>query len=245
MAVDHFIGYGEGIPPGLRRMRETLAALVAGRPDAVTMHKGVLASAWLPFAGQVPAILQSTIARPDDSASEQIAEPEDAVRLGADAFAIAAFVRGPTEAMYLKRVADAVKAASRFDIPVITHIYPREFRDGAKISFAADDIAWAVRCAMECGTDVIKVPYCGDVAAYRQIVSDCTVPVVAAGGPKSGTLVEALTMLAAVVQSGAKGATIGRNVWSHDRITDVVRALKAVIHDGKDPQTAMKSAGLA
>lgn len=245
VAVDHFIGYGDALPEGLRRMRETLAAVVAGRPDAVTMHKGVLASAWEPFAGLVPAILQSSLVRPDDSACEQIADPEDAVRLGADAFAIAAFVHGSTEALYLRRVADAVRAASRFDIPVITHIYPRDFRDGVRIAYTPDDIAWAVRCAMECGTDVIKVPYCGDVAAYRQIVSDCTVPVVAAGVPKTATLADALAMLQAVVQSGAVGATVGRNIWSHPRIADVVRAMKAVIHDGQDPQSAMAASGLA
>ena len=46
VAVDHFIGYGEGIPPGLAHIRQTLAAVVAGLPDAVTMHKGIAASAW-------------------------------------------------------------------------------------------------------------------------------------------------------------------------------------------------------
>ncbi len=37
--------------------------------------------------------------------------------------------------------------------------------------------------------------------------------VVAAGGPKADTLPAALAMIAEVVQSGARGATIGRNVW--------------------------------
>jgi DhnA family fructose-bisphosphate aldolase class Ia len=45
VAVDHFIGYGHGLPDGLRQIGPTLAAIVAGRPDAVTMHKGIAASA--------------------------------------------------------------------------------------------------------------------------------------------------------------------------------------------------------
>ena len=245
ITVDHFIGYGEGIPAGLAHIRSTLEAIVAARPDAVTMHRGIAASAWEPFAGKVPFILQSTIARPDDSACEQIAEPADAVRMGADAFAVAAFVRGPTEAAHLRTVAQCVKAAEHYDMPVITHIYPRNFSDSVRISFAPEDIAWAVRCALECGSDVVKVPYCGNVIAYAQIVADCPVPIVAAGGPKAGTLGEALEMLHQVVASGARGATIGRNVWSHERITDVIQAMKLVVHDGKTAADAMRSANVS
>jgi class I fructose-bisphosphate aldolase len=244
VAVDHFIGYGEGIPAGLAHIRNTLEAIVDGRPDAVTMHRGIAASAWEPFAGQVPMILQSTIARPDDSAREQIAEPADAVRLGADAFAVAAFIRGATEAANLRVVADCVRKAAKYDMPVITHIYPRIFKDGVRVSFTPEDIAWAVRCALECGSDVVKVPYCNDLKAYAQIVADCTVPVVAAGGPKTETLQGALEMFEQVVAAGARGTTVGRNVWSHERIGDVIRAIRMVIHDGRTAAQAMKATGL-
>ena len=244
IAVDHFIGYADGLPPGLRTIRATLAEIVAGRPDAVTMHKGLATSAWAPYAGLVPLILQSTIARPDDTACEQIATPQEAVRLGADAFAVAAFVRGATEAERLRTVAECVREAARFELPVICHIYPRKTGDPSKISLAPQDIAWAVRCAVEVGVDVVKTPYCGDIEAHSQIVADCPVPIVAAGGPRAETLEAALQMMSEVVQSGARGATIGRNVWGFDRVTEAVIAFKATIHDGKTPQEAMRIAGL-
>jgi class I fructose-bisphosphate aldolase len=244
VAVDHFIGYALGLPPGLRRIKETLAAVVAGHPDAVTMHKGIAAAAWPPYAGKVPLIVQSTLARPDDTARQQAATPEDAVRLGADGFAVAAFVRGASEADYLRVVADCVREACRFEIPVICHIYPRDPQTG-KIFFTPEDIAWAVRCAVEVGADVVKTPYCGDIGAYGQIVADSPVPVVAAGGPQSGTLRAALGMMAEVVRSGARGATIGRNIWGFQQITAALRAFKAVIHDGCSADDALKAAGLS
>ena len=114
------------------------------------------------------------------------------MRLGADGFAVAAFVRGVTEAAYLRTVADCVRQAAAFEMPVICHVYPRDL--SGKISFAPEDIAWAVRCAVEVGVDVVKTPYCGDVQAYAQIVADCPVPLVAAGGPKADTLQAALEM---------------------------------------------------
>jgi len=245
VAIDHFIGYEAGLPDGIRRIAPTLAALVAARPDAVTMHKGVATAAWAPYAGQVPLILQSMAARADDSATAAFAEPEDAVRLGADAFAISVFLRGPTEGAHLKWVADAVRQAAHFEMPVICHVYPRDFSGQVpKVSYAPDDIAWAVHCGMEAGADVIKVPYCGDQAAYAQIVADCPVPVVAAGGPQSQTLLLALEMMAAVRQTGARGATIGRNVWSSPNITAAVMAFKSVLHDGQSPAEAKAAAGL-
>jgi len=106
-------------------------------------------------------------------------------------------------------------------------------------------IAWAVRCGIECGADVIKVPYTGDPTSYGQIVAGCPVPMVAAGGPRAETLIGALEMIADVMASGARGATIGRNIWGFPQVTAAVRAFRAVIHDGMGPNEAMESAGLA
>ena len=244
VAVDHLLAYGQGLPDGLRRIGPTLAAVVAGQPDAVTLHKGVAALAWAPFAGKVPLIVQTSFIRPDDSIFEHIATAEDAVRLGADAIAIAAFVRGKTEAAHLAAVADLVREAARFELPVICHIYPRRFDGEPSVSYEPADVAWAVRCAVEVGADVVKAPYCGDVRAYAQIVADCPAPLVAAGGPQTDTLAAALTMMAEVVQGGGRGATIGRNIWGFDQITAAVHAFKAVIHDGLAPAEALQRAGL-
>jgi fructose-bisphosphate aldolase, class I len=244
VAADHFFGYGEGLPPGLRQIKPTLAALVAGRPDAVTLHKGVAASAWTPYAGAVPLIVQSTAMQPNNSEREQLATPEDAIRLGADAFAVAAFIGGSGDALALRHVADCVREATRFEIPVICHVYPRDLPSG-KILFDSEKIAFAVRCAAEAGVDVVKTPYCGEVQAYAQIVADCPVPLVAAGGPKCDSLKAALTLMGQVMESGARGATIGRNIWGFSRITAALTAFKAVIHDGKTADEALKIAGIS
>jgi class I fructose-bisphosphate aldolase len=245
IAVDHFIGYGQGLPPGLRHIQDTLRDIAAAQPDAVTMMKGIALSAWKPYAGKIPLILQSIIARPDDTAFESLLSAEEAIRLGADALAVACFVSGKNEASRLKVVANVVREAASFELPVICHIYPRtKASDYTQVSFTPEDIAWAVHCALELGVDVIKAPYCGEVSAYAQIVSDTPVPVVAAGGPQQETFEAALGMMAEVVASGARGATIGRNVWGFGNTAAAVRAFKAVIHDGSTPKDAMAVAGL-
>ncbi len=246
VAVDHLLGYGQDMPPGLLHIRPSLAAIMAAQPDAVTMHKGIAASLWPRYAGQVPLIIQGSGVKSDDTAREIFATPEDAVRLGADAYAVAAFIRGATEGEVLRAVADAVRDAARFDMPVICHIYPRKWdaAGNVSISYAPEDIAWAARCAVELGADVVKTPYCGDIASHRQIAEDCPVPLVAAGGPKTNTLRDALQAMWEVVEAGALGATIGRNVWGFPNITANVQAFKAVIHDRLSPDEAMAKVGV-
>jgi class I fructose-bisphosphate aldolase len=244
VAADHFFGYDEGLPPGLRQIKSTVAALVAGRPDAVTLHKGVASSVWTPYAGLAPLILQSTLMQPKSTEREQIATPEDAIRMGADGIAIAAFIGGPGDAATLRQVSDCVEQAVRYDLPVFCHIYPRDMKLG-KILFTPEAIAWVVRCAVETGVDVVKTPYCGDVKAHTEIVANCPVPVVAAGGPKCDSLRAALTLMGEVVQTGARGATIGRNIWGFPRITAALTAFKAVIHEGKSADDALKIAGIS
>jgi class I fructose-bisphosphate aldolase len=245
VAVDHFIGYQKGLPQGLTDLPKAIAAIVEGLPDAITMHKGAATSIWPKYAGKIPLIVQSIDFTANDSVIEVMVTVEEALRLGADALAVAIGVRGPNEGKFLKILATAVEQAAKWDLPIVSHLYPRDFAGEPKIVFDPQNIAWAVRCGIECGADVIKVPYTGDPESYGQIVASCPVPVVAAGGPKAETLKDALTLMSGVVTSGARGATIGRNIWGFPQVTAAVRAFKAVIHDGATVPNAMKAAGLA
>lgn len=228
VAIDHFIGYQAGIPAGLLNLRSTLEAVMAGPPDAVTMHKGSAAALWDEYAGQVPLILQSSFVRTDDTAIEQIVSVEEALRLGADAIAVVVYVRGDSEVKFMRILSDTVSAAAQYDLPVICHVYPRGANN--EIVYNPEDIAWGVRCAAELGADVVKTPWSGDLAAHTQIVERCPVPLVAAGGPQSNTLDEALAMFRDLLRAGVRGGVIGRNIWGHEDITGALRAFRQVIH---------------
>jgi class I fructose-bisphosphate aldolase len=247
VAVDHFLNYDQDMPAGLRDLPRVIGALLEGKPDTMTMHRGTAATCWGPHAGKLPLIIQSVACRIDDSADEVFATPEDALRLGADGYATACLIRGASEGMHLRRLADQVRAAAPWGIPVIVHIYPRKFHSNGKVEImhTPEDVAWAVRCAIEVGVDVVKTPYCGDPAAWKQIVEGCPLPVVAAGGPKCETLVEALQLMADAVAGGGLGAVVGRNVWGFKDIAGAVRAFKGVIHDRLTPRDAMKAVGLS
>ena len=246
VAVDHSIGYGKLLPGGgLSNLAAALARIVPGQPSAITMCKGPAMHCWSPYAGQIPLIIQSGCFTADDRVIESVTTPEECVRLGADAIAIAIGIFGPNEGRFLKMLNEGVAAAARYELPVIAHIYPRDFSGPVpKIVFDPEGIMWAARMGIEAGVDVIKVGYTGDVASFRQVVESSPVPVVAAGGPRAKNLRAALTAMSEVVQAGGSGATIGRNVWGVSKTAEALRAFKGVLLEGQTVEAALAAQGL-
>ena len=246
VAVDHFFGYYRGLPAGLRDLPAIIDLLMTAEPDAITMFRGAALRCWEPYAGRVPLIIQSSAARWDDTLNEPISDPEDAVRLGADAIAVAALVLGRSEGAFVRRVVECARAAARLELPVILHVYPivPGGEGGAwQVSFRPEHIEYAVRVGIETGVDVVKAPYTGDAETYGEIARACPVPLVAAGGPQTATLAEALRLAEGIRKSGALGMTIGRNIWSTPHPAKTLRAYQAVIHEGLGADAAMRNAG--
>ena len=243
-AVDHFVGYGNVREGGLADLPGALARVMAGGPDYVSIQPGAARHLWPAYAGKAALVIQAGCFTPDDRIRQLIATPEDAVRYGADALAVAIPVRGATEGDYIRWLTDSVSAAARYEMPVVAHIYPRDFANGGKIVFTPDEIAYAVRIGIETGVDVIKVGYTGDFESFKQTVATCPVPIVIAGGPKTDTLLGALSQTSDALRAGAKGAVVGRNLWGHGDTTKAARAFRHVIHDAMAPQDALAAAGI-
>lgn len=123
-AVDHFVGYGDVRKGGLADLPGALARVMAGKPDYVSIQPGTARHLWPQYAGKASLVIQAGCFTPDDRISELIATPEDAVRAGADALAVAIPVRGApvviaggpkTDTLLgaLKQTADAIRAGAR------------------------------------------------------------------------------------------------------------------------------------
>jgi class I fructose-bisphosphate aldolase len=230
VAVDHFIGYQKGLPEGLTHLPEITAKLVACKPDAITMHKGLALQLWEQYAGQIPLLISAVMFTAGDEVIEQTCRPAEAAAMGADGIAVAIGVRGKKEGTMLNILSRAVEEARVADIPVVAHVYPRDYTGEPKIVHDPENIMWAVRCGIECGADVIKTPYTGDIASFRDIVRSSPVPVVAAGGPKAANLDDAVQLMADAVAAGAAGATIGRNIWGSADPAAAFEKFKKAVH---------------
>ena len=227
---------------GLHDLPKTIATLAAGRPDAITMFKGVARSCWSAYAGVVPLIVQVGCFTVDERIVEILGGPTQAIRLGADAIAVAIGVRGPNEGRFLQYLSSVVDEADQLGLPVIAHVYPRDFAGEPKMVNDLGNVSWAIRCAIECGADVVKVPLPDRADGFSEVIKASPIPVVVAGGSRAESLEQALAQAETAMMAGAAGVTVGRNIWGAADPQAAMRAFQAVVHDLKKPAVALSLA---
>jgi len=238
VAVDHAPSYG--VLPGLEDIQAVIDRVTAAGPDALLLMKGTAARCFRPHAGRLALILKSSTLSPYHPQRDVWVSPvEDAVRLGADAIAMALTVGSPHQADPLVNLAALVREAERVGMPVIVHAYPNgelvppgpSASLGTGEVYTAERVGYASRLAMELGVDIVKTFYTGSAESFARVV-EMAAPalVVAAGGPRLETDADVLHMAHGVVQAGAAGLTFGRNIWQSDDPAGLIRALKQVLH---------------
>jgi class I fructose-bisphosphate aldolase len=232
VAVDHAPSYG--VLPGLERIQQVVDLVAGAGPDALLMMKGTAARCFHPHAGRVALILKSSTLSPFHPQHDVWVSPvEDAVRLGADAIAMALTVGSPHQAALLENLAGLVREAEQAGMPVIVHAYPNGELVPPDEVYTAERVGYASRLAMELGVDIIKTFYTGSAESFARVV-EMAAPalVVAAGGPRLETDADVLHMARGVVRAGAAGLTFGRNIWQSDDSVGLIQALKRILHEG-------------
>ena len=92
-----------------------------------------------------------------------------------------------------------------------------------------DIVAYAARLGMELNADLVKVPYTGDADSFRWVVESAgKTGVLQSGGDKIDWLtLEAHTR--GVIEAGARGVAIGRNVWQDPNPNEVSRRVAEIV----------------
>jgi class I fructose-bisphosphate aldolase len=240
IALDHAPSYG--ILPGLEDIRTRVDLIANSEPDAMLLMQGVAERCFAPYAGKVALILKcSTISPFHPQEDVLVSSVETALRLGAEAVAMAVTVGSLRQAQILADLSRLVAQAERVGLPVIAHAYPNGDLVPPDERYTVEQVGYASRLAMELGVDIIKTFYTGTPETFARIV-DVVRPalVVAAGGPRLDSDLMVLKMAQNVVQAGAAGVTFGRNIWQSQNPAGMMRAIKAVIHNGMSPQAAFE-----
>jgi len=238
ITIDHPIT--RGLMPGLEDIRTTMRKVVAGRPDAITMHKGIAEKVFAPYAGEAAMIMKASAYSVQYHATYDapVADIEEAVRLGADAISVGCIVGGPEQAQQLTFLGKMSKEASTVGMPLVAHIYPK----GSMIKDPHDAkaVTYAARVGAELGVDIIKTLWTGSAESFRSVVEGCPAIVALAGGEMGETLEDYLRMTREALDVGLGGVTYGRFVWQHPHTTAVIRSLSALIHDNVTVADALK-----
>lgn len=237
--MDHGISIGP--VKGLYDMKGIVDKVAEGGANAVLEHKGIIRAGYRGFGKDIGLILHlsaSTDLGPDPNNKVQVADVEEAIKLGADAVSLHINVGSETEPQQLETLGRTAKICDEWGVPLLAMMYPR----GPKIpnQYDVDVVKHAARIGVELGADIVKTNYTGDSDSFREVVRGCPVPVVMAGGPKTNTDEEFCEMVYGCIQAGGAGVAAGRNVFQHENPTNMVRVLCGIVHEDLDPRKSLE-----
>ncbi|WXG44681.1 MAG: aldolase [Promethearchaeati archaeon SRVP18_Atabeyarchaeia-1] len=209
-----------------------------GSFNGIVFQKGI-AEAY--YDGRVPLIVKlngkSELVE-GEPVSRQICSVDEAVSLGAKAVGYTVYLGSAHESIMLQELGEIVEEAHLMDLPVMVWMYPRGGR--VKIDTAKEIVAYAARAGLEIGADAAKIKYSGDVDSFRWAVK-CAgkVKVFMSGGPKADTQKEFLKQVREVMDAGATGVAVGRNVWQDQDPLRMAKMLKSIVIDNSELEDAL------
>jgi len=240
--MDH--GITVGAIEGLIDMPEAVNDMAEGGADAVLMHKGLVRCGHRKRGkdmGLIVHLSASTSLSPTANSKTLVGTVEEAITLGADAVSIHVNLGDDNERDMLGDFGSVSTTCAKWGMPLLAMVYAR----GPKVSngFAPQTIAHCARVGVELGADIVKVPYTGDMDSFAEVVQTCCVPVVIAGGERMESTAEFLQVVQDSLRAGGAGISVGRNVFQHPRRTDLVRAIRALVHENGTAAQALAMLG--
>lgn len=229
--MDH--GMTLGPIPGLADIKGMIDKVVEGGANGILLHKGMVEAGHRGGGKDVGLIMHlsaSTSLSPYPNTKVMVCSVEEAIRLGADAVSIHVNLGDVMDTKMLMDAGDVAWSCRKWGMPLLAMMYTR----GEKIKnqFDAVYVKHAARVGAELGADIVKVNYTGEPDTFREVVEGCPVPVVIAGGEKVETDEDLLAMVGGALEAGARGVSIGRNVFQHDKPIRVIQAIGKMVHEG-------------
>lgn len=230
LAVDH--GYFLGPTEKLEVPQKVIEPLLP-HVDSIMLTRGVLRTS-LPPISDVPIVLRvsgATSIIGDDLSNETITTSfEDALRLNVSCLALSIFVGSKYEHQTLANLASLVDNGEKYGIPIlaVTAVGKEMVRDARYLGLAC-------RIAGELGAHVVKTYYCEN---FEKVIEGCPVPVIIAGGKKLAKDKDVLELTFKAINEGASGVDMGRNIWQSDYPVAMIKAVRAIVHDGFTIQEA-------
>ncbi|AJB41641.1 fructose-1,6-bisphosphate aldolase [Thermofilum adornatum 1505] len=245
-AFDHGVEHGPADFPGETIDPRKILSKVVDVVDAIMLLPGMASLTHEVWAGKIPLIVKvtsKTSLRPEQEKLLQspFGFVEDVVALGAEAVAATVYWGSNFEDQMLKMWFEVKREAERYGLPALQLSYPRG--PAIKNMYDVEVVRYGVRAAIESGADLIKTYYTGSTESFRRVVEVAAgVPVLMSGGAKAKTLLDFLYVVKSVMDAGAQGVVVGRNIFQHENPRGAAKAIMAVVHEGYSPEEALKMA---
>ncbi|MDE1852816.1 MAG: aldolase [Thaumarchaeota archaeon] len=201
---------------------------VKGKFNGVVFQKGVAERF---YDGKVPLIVKlngKTSLPKGEPVSRQVCSVEQAVSLGAKGVGYTIYLGSGFEGEMFAEFGRIQEQAHERGMPAVAWIYPR----GAAVQndTSKEIVAYAARTGLELGADAVKIKYTGDSESFSWAVKSAAgVKVFMSGGPKAQTDEDFLRQVQGVMDAGATGLAVGRNVWQNKDPLAMADKLRKII----------------
>ena len=179
---------------------------------------------------KVPLIVKlngKTSLRKGEPISKPICTVNEAIKLGASAVGYTLYIGSEHEGEMFEDFNIIQKEAHKNKLPVITWVYPRG--KSIKNDVSKEMISYAARIGLELGADIVKIKYGGNPADLKWAVkSAARCKVVVAGGTKKDDK-QFLKQVKDIMNTGAIGLAIGRNVWQNSKPLEISEKIRKII----------------
>jgi len=234
--------------PQLKDPRRVIRSLTDSGVNAFLLRRGLARFAADEFIGRCGFVYRISSAsglRPQSKRVEQakVSSVEEAVKLGADAVAVNIFVGSEREVQDLTTFGEISDSCDEWGIPLLAETMPIGGKEAVPFDgpYSAQDVSMAARVGAEEGADIIKTYYTGSVDSFQQVVQNCPVPLIIAGGPKTKTTLDVLRMVKSAMDAGAAGVAMGRKIWGAEDPAKLVQALRKIVRDKASVEDASAS----
>jgi fructose-bisphosphate aldolase, class I len=162
--------------------------------------------------------------------SAQNCSVDYALEMGAAAVGYTIYVGSEREEESFEEFSKLQEEAHEKGLPVIMWAYPRGKHIGEE-ERSKENAAYAARLALELGADMVKVAYTGDVESMKWVVKSAgKVKVLVVGGSKTDEATF-LVRTKEILQAGAVGWAVGRNVWQNDNPVEFAKKVAEVLYE--------------
>jgi len=163
----------------------------------------------------------------------RMATVRKAVNLGADMIMASLLLGGNEEANTenITLLGEIYEETESLGVPLIGEYIPLEGID--RFKGKESEVELGVRMCAEIGSDLIKTVY---IPGFSNLVKSVPIPVLALGGARMDTDLEALKFAKESIQEGAAGVVFGRNVFQAKNPKKFLNALIQVVKEEREPE---------
>lgn len=205
----------------------------SGHFTGVVCQKGIASKYYDPEIHKVPLVVKlngkTAFHKDEEPVSLQNCTVDEAMELGAVGVGYTIYVGSEHEQKMITEFAAIEKEAHDKGLVVIGWMYPR----GKHIvsDTERDVLAYAARVGLELNSDAIKIKYTGEQESFSWVVKSAgRAKVFVVGGPKTEIPEELYQTTKEILEAGAVGLAVGRNIWQAKNPLEVAKKLADIVY---------------